>query len=174
MHMKAMRTFRHNFITKMLSVLIAGLLWCGFAAPQTIQTAEMDVLVVIVHSESGRSDIDSRALQALIRGEDSRWEDRVRVKVGLMKTQTPTGRRTANEVYDMSALELNKYWLGIVFQGKANTPNFFDSQAALIEWVAQTKGAIAVATLGEVEKAGSLVKVLTVEGRSPRDSEYNI
>ncbi|MEX0965865.1 MAG: hypothetical protein WD077_01395 [Bacteroidia bacterium] len=96
----------------------------------------------------------------IIRGEKQRWDDGTKVSIALMKTSHPTGQLTAERIYAMSGNELNKYWLSVVFQGKAKAPNFFNSEPELINYVSTTPGAIGIVSAGT---EGNF-KILTITG----------
>ncbi len=61
-----------------------------------------------------------------------------------MKTNTVSGREICEKVYDMSSDEVKKYWLALVFQGKAEAPAFFNSINELQAFVAENPGAIGI------------------------------
>ena len=50
----------------------------------------------------------------------------------------------------MSSDEVNKFWLALVFQGKADSPVSFDSADALENFVATIPGAIGIVEQSEV------------------------
>jgi len=117
-------------------------------------------LVVIGNSKGVPADMKLAQLKATLRGEKLRWPDGSKVVIALLKTTTPIGQNTSRKIYNMSANELNKYWLALVFQGKADAPNFFNSEAELAEFVAQTTGAI-----GVVNQPAPSSKTITIEGK---------
>ncbi|WP_022823099.1 hypothetical protein [Hymenobacter norwichensis] len=106
--------------------------------------AQETSLVVIGNGKGVPSEMKLPQLKATLRGERLRWPDGSKVIIALLKSNTPIGTTTSRRLYNMSANELNKYWLALVFQGKADAPNFFTSEAELEEFVAQTNGAIGV------------------------------
>lgn len=77
-------------------------------------------------------------------GEKQRWKNGNRIIIALMKTNTLIGKNTSSRIYDMTGDQLNKYWLALVFQGKAQAPTFFNSTSDLESFVAQTPGAIGI------------------------------
>ena len=95
-------------------------------------------------------------------GEQQRWRSGTKITIALMKTNTPAGKNTSQKIYGMTGDELNKFWLALVFQGKAQAPNFFNSAADLENFVAQNPGAI-----GIVDQLGANdeVKTIIVEGK---------
>jgi hypothetical protein len=62
----------------------------------------------------------------------------------------------------MTGDELNKFWLALVFQGKAAAPNFFNSESELQTFIAQNPGAI-----GIIDKplADAEVKSIIIDGK---------
>ncbi|MGH2563912.1 MAG: hypothetical protein ACRDE5_05335, partial [Ginsengibacter sp.] len=77
-------------------------------------------------------------------------------------TNTPLGKITSAKIYDMNGDELNKFWLALVFQGKAQAPKFFNSENELADFVAQNPGAI-----GILDKPipGSDIKFINIDGQ---------
>ena len=94
--------------------------------------------------------------------EKQRWRNGIKISLALLKTNTPGGKNTALKVYGMNANELNKFWLALVFQGKAGSPNFFNSASELEAFVAQNPGAIGI--LDEVA-ANNEIKTISIEGK---------
>lgn len=117
-------------------------------------------LTVIANSKGAPSEMKLAQLKSTMRGEKLRWPDGNKVVIALLKSTTPIGTNTSKKIYNMSANELNKYWLALVFQGKADAPNFFNSEAELEEFVAQTTGAI-----GVVNHPSASNKVVIIDGQ---------
>jgi ABC-type phosphate transport system substrate-binding protein len=101
-------------------------------------------LTVIANPESVPNELTMRDLKSILRAERQKWEDGVSIKLALMKTGTPIGASTCKKIYGMTGNELNKYFLALVFQGKAKAPVFFNSVSEMETYVAQTPGAIGV------------------------------
>jgi len=95
-------------------------------------------------------------------GEQQRWPGGTKITIALMKTNTAAGKNTSEMIYGMSSDELNKFWLALVFQGKAAVPNFFNSASELENFVAQNPGAIGI--LDQVA-ANDDIKTIQVEGK---------
>lgn len=136
------------------SVLVL-LLW-GHVPAQ----AQDQALVVIGNGKGVPSEMKLAQLKSTMKGEKLRWPDGSKVVIALLKTTTPIGQNTSKKIYNMSANELNKYWLALVFQGKADAPNFFNSEGELAEFVAQTNGAI-----GVVNQAVPSSKTIVIDGK---------
>jgi len=95
-------------------------------------------------------------------GEQQRWKSGAKITIALLKTNTPAGKLTSQKIYGMSSDELNKFWLALVFQGKAQAPNFFSSANELENFVAQNPGAIGIVDNAD---ANNGVKTVIVEGK---------
>lgn len=117
-------------------------------------------LIVIGNAKSVPSELKMSQLRSILRGERMRWQDDTKVIIALMKTNTPVGTITCKTVYNMTGNELNKYWLALVFQGKAEAPVFFNSAGELEVFVSQTPGAIGV--LGQTS---GLTKIIIIDGK---------
>lgn len=134
--------------------VLAGLLLGSSAIAQ-------NSLTIIGSIESVPSELDMSQLKAVLKGEQMRWQDGTKVKIALMKTNTPIGTNTSERIYEMTGNELNKYFLALVFQGKVKAPAFFNSESELEAYVAQTPGAI-----GVLQNTGNVqVKVVTIDGK---------
>ena len=90
------------------------------------------------------ADMKLAELKSILLGEKQRWKNGNRIIIALMKTNTLIGKNTSARIYDMTGDQLNKYWLALVFQGKAQAPTFFNSTSELETFVAQTPGAIGI------------------------------
>ena len=118
-------------------------------------------LTIIGSLESVPTEMAMSQLQSVLKGEQMRWDDGTKVKIALMKTNTPIGTMTSEKIYDMTSNELNKYFLALVFQGKVKAPNFFNSESELETYVEQTPGAI-----GVLQNTGNdQVKIVVVDGK---------
>ncbi|HEX8425491.1 hypothetical protein [Hymenobacter sp.] len=117
-------------------------------------------LVVIANGKGVPSEMNMGQLKSTMRGEKLRWPDGSKVIIALLKSNTSIGTNTSKKIYNMTGNELNKYWLALVFQGKADAPNFFNSEAELEEFVSQTNGAI-----GVVNRPPTSSKIVVIDGK---------
>ena len=106
--------------------------------------AQEATLVVVGNATGVPVDIKLAELKSILMGEKQRWKNGNRIIIALMKTNTLIGKNTSSRIYDMTGDQLNKYWLALVFQGKAQAPTFFNSTSELETFVAQTPGAIGI------------------------------
>lgn len=125
-----------------------------------LQTSQEPILTVISNGKGAPSEMNMSLLRSALKGEKQRWPDGSKVILALMKSNTTIGEHTCRKLYNMSTNELNKYWLALVFQGKADAPNFFNSESELAAFVAQTRGAI-----GIVSQVTNDIKSVLVDGK---------
>jgi len=144
-----------NWVFRLLISTLLLCLWCYSPAK-----AQESSLVIIGNGKGVPSEMKLAQLKATLRGEKLRWPDGSKVTIALLKTNTPIGTTTSRKIYNMSANDLNKYWLALVFQGKADAPNFFTSEVELEEFVAQTNGAI-----GIVSRPPASGKIILIDGK---------
>lgn len=114
-------------------------------------------LVVISNGKGAPTEMKLSALRSTLKGEKQRWPDGSKVVIALMKSSTPIGESTSKKLYNMSSNELNKYWLALVFQGKADAPNFFNSESELEAFVDQTRGAIGIVSQASADRRSVLI-----------------
>ena len=142
-----------SFLSKYITVALLALALSASANAQ-------EGLVVIGNSKGSPAQLRLNQLQSILKGEKQRWNDGTKVVIALMKTNTPVGSSTSKRVLNMTGDQLNKYWLALVFQGKADAPTFFSSESELESFVAQTPGAI-----GVIGQTASTAKVILLDGK---------
>ncbi len=120
-------------------------------------------LVAIANQTGAPASLKMSELKAVMMGEKERWKSGNRIRVALLKTNTPLGKKIAETVLDMSADELNRYWLGLVFQGKAQAPAFFSTIAELETFVSQNPGAIGISSR---QPALEEIRVVPIDGQN--------
>ena len=125
-------------------------------------TAQVSSLTVISNQQGTPSSLKFSELKSIFMGEQQRWRSGTKITIALMKTNTTAGKSTSMIVYGMSGDELNKFWLALVFQGKAAAPNFFNSAAELENFVAQNPGAIGI--IDQVVENDE-IKTILIEGK---------
>src|SRR4051794_27824287 len=107
-------------------------------------------LTVISNQKGAPAELKLEELRSIFMGEKQRWRNGTKVIIALMKPNTEIGRAISNKLYNMSSDEVNKFWLALVFQGKADSPVSFDSPEALENFVATNPGAIGIVEQSEV------------------------
>jgi hypothetical protein len=153
--MKKITRYKTFYFAKPFFVVL--FLFCAVTA-----TCQVSSLTVIGNQKGAPSSLKFSELKSIFMGEQQRWRGGAKITIALMKTNTPAGKSTSQVLYGMSPDELNKFWLALVFQGKAAAPYFFNSAAELETFVAQNPGAIGI--LDQVD-SNDQIKTIQVEGK---------
>lgn len=132
------------YIMQRKSTLLKYNFVIGFMLFTLCSIAQQQKLTAIGNISGAPTDMKQSELKEVLMGERQRWKNGKRILIALMKTNTALGKTTSSKIYDMSGDELNKYWLSLVFQGKAQAPVFFTSVSELHDFVAQNTGAIGI------------------------------
>ena len=155
MKMKRLKRYKRFIFTKFFFVTI--ILFSAFSG-----SSQTSSLTVISNQKGAPSTLNFSELKSIFMGEQQRWRSGTKITIALMKTNTAAGKNTSETLYGMSADELNKFWLALVFQGKASAPNFFNSASELENFVAQNPGAIGIV---DQVAANDDIKTVQVEGK---------
>lgn len=124
-----------------------------------IAVFQYEGLTVIANSGSTPESVTQKEFDKIIHGEQQRWKTGQNVSIALLKTNNSIGLKTAELVFDMSSNELNKYWLGLVFEGKSKAPEFFNSEEDLINYVAITPGAVGIISSSTKTSKVTMIKL---------------
>lgn len=126
-----------------LKLIILVLTFLPFEFDVFSQDSETTSFWIIGNNVSD-STLSNSELQSIFLGDFENWKNGKRVKVVFHRSQTNEFEQTSNLILNSTANELKKYWLSIVFQGRANSPVFKDSCEDIIEYVERNEGTIAI------------------------------
>ena len=104
---------------------------------------------VVIGNATGLTGITEKQAQAILRGERTLWDSRAPVIVALPGQRAPHADSLARELVGMSRATMQRYWLALVFQGRASPPVFQDTVEETVAFVRRTPGAIAVIPAGQ-------------------------
>jgi len=138
-------------------LIIIGLIFLHLVA-----RAQNEPLVVITNKKGAPEEMKMTELRSIMKGESQRWKDGNKIKIALMKPSTQTGISTCKKIYDKDGDEVKKFWLGLVFQGKADAPVFFKSEAELKTFVSENEGAIGIV---EIFVNTPDIKMVSIDGK---------
>lgn len=127
-----------SFIPKIALAILLVFLWPRVYAQQNLS--------VIANQEGTPASLSFSELRSVFLGEKQRWSSGKKVVIALLKTthNNKVGLAICDRIYDMKPDEMNKYWLALVFQGRASAPYFFNTTSELQDFVAQNPGAIGI------------------------------
>ena len=134
---------------------LLGILICTPASSQNIK--------IVGHQEGPPDQMDAGELRSVFMAQQQWWSGDTKISIVLLKSSVPISEVVADKVFDMSPNDVKTYWIQIVFRGKAKTPKHFDSEDALIAYVARTPGAIGVVS---AEADTESLKVIEIDGNA--------
>lgn len=106
--------------------------------------AQNETLTVISNEKGAPAALKMSELKSILMGEKQRWRNGNKITIALLKTNTPAGADICKKIYDMSSDDLKKYWLALVFEGKADAPAFFNTASEIENFVSENPGAIGI------------------------------
>jgi len=107
--------------------------------------------LMLIGNQTGLTSINRKQMNGIFRGTQSIWKSKEQVIVVMPSSKAEFAEQFAASVLQMSHSALQKYWLALVFQGRANAPVFLNSSSEIIEYVKKNPGAIAVVKAAERE-----------------------
>ncbi len=104
--------------------------------------------VTIIGNKTGFTSKSAKEIKQIFRGKYANWSTREQVIIVLPASKASSAEIVASTVYGNTVSGVQKYWLALVFQGRANPPVFLDSDEEIINYVKKTSGAIGVVSAG--------------------------
>jgi ABC-type phosphate transport system substrate-binding protein len=120
------------------------------------QNSSMQGLIV-VGNKTGLETINKKQLKGIFRGSQTIWPTNEQVIVVMPSIKADFADDFATSVLQMSQSAIHKYWLELVFQGRAHTPVFLNSNSEILEFIKTTPGAIGVVKMQEREIPKGLI-----------------
>jgi hypothetical protein len=100
--------------------------------------------VVYFGNEVGMTTMTNAKMQRVFTGKETLWKNGKPVVICLPGTKSAKAQEVYTKVYNKSVKEVQKFWLSLVFQGRAKSPVFFDSEQEMVDYVKRNPGAIGV------------------------------
>src|SRR5262245_58891002 len=152
-----------------LAIVLCYLLGMLLARPCAAQVATGTVVTVIVNQDNPVENLSLADLRDILSGQRTYWSAGHPVSLILMPALgTPERQTVLNVALAMNEASYKKHWVGRVFRGEsASAPTVADSQDAVAQTVARTRGAI-----GLVSRAVPNVRVVRINGALPGDAGY--
>ncbi len=143
-------------------ILLSFIIITSILSLSSATSADDPSIMVIANEKGAPASLTMKELKGILKGEKQRWKDGTKISIAFMKSSTPVGSATAKKVMKMSGDQLNKYWLALVFQGKAKAPIFYGSASEVESYVSQNAGAIGVVEAGYQVKGP---KIISIDGK---------
>lgn len=142
----------------LLHLLLVVIGWTGSVRMSQAQTVPFDGFIVIANQVGSAWLTDDDALSAL-RGKKSVWANGKPVLVVFPNTRHEGSKTIARQLFSTDPLGMHRYWLSLVFQGRANAPVFVEDWDAVVRKVREVEGAIAVVPRGTAVPEAMLISL---------------
>jgi ABC-type phosphate transport system substrate-binding protein len=113
--------------------------------------------VTIIGNRTGFASNSSKEIKQVFRGKYANWSTKQQVIIVLPASKSPSAEIVASTVYGNTVSGVQKYWLSLVFQGRANPPVFLDSDEEIINYVKRTSGSIGAIMAGNPDLPKNLI-----------------
>jgi ABC-type phosphate transport system substrate-binding protein len=97
-----------------------------------------------VGNNTGYTSVSLNVMKNVFKGKYSVWSNKVSIIIVLPSSKSSNAEAVATYLYGTSFSGMQKYWLSLVFQGRANPPIFLDNDDEIIEYVKDNPGAVGV------------------------------
>lgn len=100
--------------------------------------------IVIIGNNTGEQTLSDKELVQIFRGQKNYWKTNESILLVLPSDKHKEAEIVSEYLYDMNIGEMQKYWLALVFQGRAKPPVFERSNEDIFQLVKSTPGAIGI------------------------------
>ena len=139
-----------------LKLMISSLIAVMLLIPGMVLAGDM---VIIGNKSVTESTLSKQDLKNIYLGKKTTWSDNKKI-VFVTQDSSDVSDQFLTAYVNKSAAQFSSYWKEKVFTGEGTPPKSFASDKELIQFVAQTVGAIGYVSSGEGLDA---VKKLTIE-----------
>ena len=129
--------FNYLMRYRILTFLLVAITFCGNAQSDW---SNVKVLGNSVDFEK----VNKADLKQIFLGKVSNWSNKVNAIIVLPSTKYSGADELTKTVLEKSHNLTRRFWLSLVFQGRANPPIYLDNNQKIIEYVSQNTGSIAV------------------------------
>jgi ABC-type phosphate transport system substrate-binding protein len=141
---------------KSLGIILAILLFSAHHASGQSSWAEL----VIVGNKTGQTEMKPQEARKIFLAKTTNWPNKSSVSIALPSPKSSSAEPVARLIYGTRPASVQKFWLSIVFQGRATPPYFFDTDQELIQFIQKTPGAIgAVSANTQIPQGVSIISI---------------
>lgn len=146
-------------------LLIIAVLCFGMSSSASGEVA------VIVNSGNSESDVSLGELKSIYFGENKKWGNGSKIVLVDQKSNKELCEKFYKTTTGKSPSALKEIWIKKMLTGEMSPPKAFDSDQAVIKFVASNEGAIGFI---DSQSATGSVKVLAIEGKLPKSNGYSL
>lgn len=123
-----------------MQFLISLFLYLFLSNPLLAQSEEK---LIVIGNKTGLTELTLKDARDIFKGKMAFWKNQEEVIIVLPSPKSDDASGVAREIFQTSVTGMQKHWLALVFQGRANPPVFVQSTLEAINYVNKNPGAIA-------------------------------
>lgn len=99
---------------------------------------------MVIANDIGKKSVTNEELIQIFKGKYNLWPNNEQVVIVLPSSKHESVETISKHLYNSTKEAMMKYWLSLVFQGRANPPVFLESDAGIISYIESNPGAIGI------------------------------
>ena len=100
--------------------------------------------VVIIGNNIGTVSMKTNTIINVFKGRLNSWNNDITVRIVLPSQKNESALLIAKVLYGTTVKGMQKFWLSLVFQGRASPPIFLDTDEEIIRYIQKNPGSIGV------------------------------
>jgi ABC-type phosphate transport system substrate-binding protein len=125
---------------KTIGLLFILLVWSWEGLAQQTSLGQLEFAANV----KGVKSLTSKEVVQIFRNGRSLWASGEKVIIVLPSNKSDMAESVAKNLYGGSITAMQKFWLALVFQGRANPPVFLQSAEEIMVYISKNPGAIGV------------------------------
>ena len=113
----------------------------------------------VVANDIGSTTLSRADLKLAFKPKNVFWSNRKPVMIVLPGNQSPIRDQVAKDMYGMSYIAMQKYWLSLVFQGRFNAPTSLNTDEEVVNFIRKNPGAIGFITDASVAPQNLIISI---------------
>lgn len=99
---------------------------------------------IVIGNNTAMKQLNSKEVIQIFKGKYTSWSNNEQAIIVLPSSKNENAEIISKYIFNSSKDAMMKYWLSLVFQGRANPPVFLEKDAEIIEYVESNSGSIAI------------------------------
>ena len=120
-------------------------------------TTSFAEVLIIANNNVSEDSISKDAVKDIFLGKTVKWSDKSNISFVILKNDVH--KAFLKEYIKRSSSQYGNYWKKMVFTGKGREPREFDTEKELVQYVAETEGAIGYVSQGAERKNVKTINV---------------
>jgi ABC-type phosphate transport system substrate-binding protein len=99
---------------------------------------------MVIGNDIGKKQLSNKELIEIFKGKYNSWNNKEQTIIVLPSSKHINSEIISKNIFLGNKDVMMKYWLSLVFQGRANPPVFLENDKDIVEYVETTPGSIAI------------------------------